>query len=215
MTQQVSATRPIRLGPTRARVLAELRQADDALRVRDLARLLDLHPNTVRFHLDNLCRAGLVSVELERQGKRGRPSLHYRAAARPADDPFRELAGALVRHIARSPKHRRRQAEAAGLSWGEELRAATPDEEPLGRVLRCMGTMGYHPEFSRAEPPTITLRPCPFQDLAVATPEVVCRLHLGLMRGLLGSDAGWQVTDLEPWATPVSCVARLARVEPS
>ena len=37
--------------------------------------------------------------------------------------------------------------------------------------------------------------------LADEDPEVVCRLHLGLVRGLLGPDQPWTVTGIEPCIT--------------
>ena len=59
-------------------------------------------------------------------------------------------------------------------------------------------------------PLSIALRPCPYAELAGEAPDTVCRLHLGLMRGLLDDGAPWMVEALEPYATADTCVVRFA-----
>lgn len=46
--------------PTRARLFAELARLRRPAGTEELARLLDLHPNGVRRHLERLREAGLV-----------------------------------------------------------------------------------------------------------------------------------------------------------
>ncbi len=67
------------LGESRARVLAALRAADDALGVQEIAAQSGLHPNTARFHLDGLIGAGLATREAGERGHPGRPRTAYRA----------------------------------------------------------------------------------------------------------------------------------------
>ena len=71
---------------------------------------------------------------------------------------------------------------------------------------------------TQSDDATVVLRPCPFLNLAGDDPDVICRLHAGLANGLLGPDQPWRVTDIEPFATPTTCVLRLqhlAAAEPS
>lgn len=59
-------------------------------------------------------------------------------------------------------------------------------------------------------PERIRLRHCPFLELAEEYSEVVCPLHLGLMRGALAElRAPVRVTRLEPFAEPGACLAHL------
>ncbi len=52
---------------------------------------------------------------------------------------------------------------------------------------------------------------CPFSDLAKRYPRVVCALHAGLISGALEEiGAPVHLEELEPWATPSSCLARLS-----
>src|SRR2546423_8994937 len=59
--------------PSRRRLLEALRGANDPLDLVALATASGLHPNTVRFHLDVLARAGLVQERRQRRATRGRP----------------------------------------------------------------------------------------------------------------------------------------------
>jgi predicted ArsR family transcriptional regulator len=56
------------------------------------------------------------------------------------------------------------------------------------------------------------MRPCPFLELARAHQDVICPIHLGLMRGALAElGVRTRATKLEPFVQPDLCVARLAR----
>ena len=65
--------------PVRRDALAVLRAAPGPLTATALAEHLDLHVTTVRFHLDQLERVGLVARESEHSGRPGRPAAAYRA----------------------------------------------------------------------------------------------------------------------------------------
>lgn len=205
------------LGPTRAAVLGYLRGAAEPQSVVAVATALGLHPNSARFHLDALTGQGLAALQHEKRTSPGRPRRLYTAEPEPPADPIGlpGLAAALVRHLDRLGDGSGDEAEAAGRFWGQELAAAEPDGPPLDRVVGTLGRLGYQPVVEREPAETIVLTPCPLAALQ-ATPAdgripAVCRLHLGLMRGLLADDPDLAVAGLEPWATPTSCVARLER----
>lgn len=206
------------LGPSRAEVLEHLRDRGVPEPVSVIARAVGLHENTTRFHLDALTRSGLVHRQAENRQVPGRPRVLYRADPAPIRNHYAELAGALVKHYAGPMADRGELAEEAGRAWGVELREDLPVHPvaPLPRLVDCLARLGYEPELVSGPPTSIDLRPCPFLDLAGADPETVCRLHLGLLRGLLHETDPWLVTGLEPWVTPTRCVVRLApRGEPS
>jgi predicted ArsR family transcriptional regulator len=54
-------------------ILEALRDARDGLDTNQLAGRFELHPNTIRWHLDRLTDAGLVEEIPERRRGRGRP----------------------------------------------------------------------------------------------------------------------------------------------
>lgn len=206
--------RTTRLGPMRAEVLHVLRELAEPAPVAKVAAVVGLHPNTTRFHLDALTDAGLVLRAVEQRTRPGRPKVLYQAAHGHRPNRYQELAGAMVRHFAGGLADRSERARAAGEAWGEELRKdlqrALPEQEPLDRLVGCMSELGYEPRLETEPAPVIALRPCPFLDLAGADPDVVCQLHLGLARGVLGPGQPWEVTRIQPWVGPDRCLMHLS-----
>lgn len=207
------------LGPARADVLAILRVADGPQPVQVIADAVGLHSNTARFHLDALVAAGLSTREFEKRDRPGRPKLLYRIVPQPADsDVLHDVAVALIRYLARLGDGSGDQAEAAGLLWGQDRAQAHSSQPALERVMSTLDALGYQPELVGDPAEAIVLRPCPLRSLleddSVGLPSV-CRLHLGLMRGLLEDDPTVTVEELEPLTTPDTCVARLRRDQQS
>ena len=76
-------------------------------------------------------------------------------------------------------------------------------------LLRVLTEIGFEPEL-RADEATIALPACPFRAEARANPDVVCSVHLGLMKGLarsLGHDATG--IRLQPFVQPALCLVHL------
>jgi predicted ArsR family transcriptional regulator len=172
-----------------------------------VATALGLHANTTRFHLDALAAQGLVLRETEQRTAPGRPRVLYRARDGHRPDRYQDLAAAMVRHFAGPMDGRSALARQAGAAWGEELRGefvrADPAQPALQRVLACMAGLGYAPELEGDD--LVVLRPCPFAEVAGEDPDVVCQLHLGLIRGLLGTDQPLRVREIRPWVTEDRC----------
>lgn len=206
--------------PSRARLLAEL--ADEGpLGTQELARRTGLHVNTVRAHLGGLEDAGLVVSETGPARGRGRPPLVYRAVE---DEPalgrrYRLLAEMLTVLVARVGKEATGQLVEIGEAWGHHLVESPPpfstlsDAEALERVLELLDEIGFEPELEvKARRRRIAMRPCPFLELARDYQEVVCPLHLGLIRGALAElGAKTTASRLEPFVEPNLCLAHLAR----
>jgi predicted ArsR family transcriptional regulator len=211
----MSVARSVRLGPTRAQVLEHVRNLDIAVPLEEIADAVGIHQNTARFHLDALAAAGLVVREPEHRMVPGRPRVLFRAALAIRDTSYQTLAQVMVRHFAaRLPDGSARALE-AGIEWGDgirtELVAANPTQAPLDRLVDGMASLGYEPELDGDDQPVLNLRPCPYGPLAMDDPEIVCQMHLGLMRGVLGTDQPWEVTGIEPWALPTTCRVTLQR----
>ena len=87
----------------REAILEALGAAPDGLDTNGLAAAVDLHPNTIRWHLGLLADAGLVRSAPERRHKRGRPSIVHRLTpdgiVRDRDD-YRLLATMLTATVA-------------------------------------------------------------------------------------------------------------------
>lgn len=203
-------------------MLELLQQRGTATTIAALAAELGVHPNTARGHLDALVADGLAVREQAVTSGRGRPAWSYVAAADRVepDSRVREYAGlatALAAHIARTSPDPVHDALAAGRAWGRELAgdahasARPPDRHGKGAVaarravLGLLDGLGFDPEADDAAT-TAALRRCPLLDAARRHPDVVCGVHLGLVRGamdVLGGDP--ERTDLTPFAEPGAC----------
>ena len=186
-------------------ILGALRAAAGGLDATELARLLDLHPNTVRWHLGVLADAGLVRSEPQRRRNRGRPSIVYRltpdGAAHDRDE-YRLLATMLTSALA-SERDGNTRAYETGVRWGRHLQAA----EPTKSVAELLDGEGFAAE---ARDDTIEMRRCPFYALAETSPQVICTLHQGIIDGALaGSGSGARVERLDQFVEPSLCIARL------
>jgi predicted ArsR family transcriptional regulator len=209
------------LGDSRCRVLDVLRGAGGPVGVQEIAAQIGLHPNTAHFHLDALVDAGLIERHVEERTQPGRPRVVF--TADPAPGPaqqanYRLLAEMLTGLIASVLPRSERVAVEAGEGWGRYL---APRPAPLQRVdategirrlLAVLADVGFAPDpMSDLPAPVIGLRHCPFREIAVQNPELVCSLHLGLMRGVLSEvRAPLTAQRLEPFVEPSLCLAHLA-----
>lgn len=202
---------------------------DSGLSTAELASLLDLHITTVRFHLDRLASAGLVTGRDERVGV-GRPRKVWTA---PADDPpdndgYRLLAAVLVVAIASNDP----DPVEAGRRWARDhaaevvgskaiTRAATSPGTWLGKVgivVDVLHRWGYEPSVELGDEgrsATVCLHHCPLRDLALDNQAITCGVHRGLIAGTLEAlNEPPSSVDLDAFVTPDLCVARITRPAP-
>jgi predicted ArsR family transcriptional regulator len=200
--------------PSRARLLEHLRASDRPLSADELARELDLHPNTIRAHLLVLEEIQLVVSTSLHEGRPGRPRRVFSAVPEEAEIEHTLLASALASSLEPLPDGARIASD-AGRSWGRVLverlePGRSPDEDAcVERVATLLRRRGFAPQ---REPDGVVMHRCPFDDLAHAYPRAVCSFHGGLIDGALEElGAPVELDGLEPWVTPTTCVARLVR----
>ncbi len=229
--------RAARLSSARARILDILTDQPEPCTVSALTALTRQHPNTIREHLDGLVDDGLgVRTRGPAQG-RGRPAWLYSAAADFGSEPgtreYAGLASTLAAQIARSSARPFADSVAAGRDWGRELvrrgRASvrtSPATEEAGnetgvapakartaiaarrQVVSLLTELGFAPSAD-ARAGVVTLRRCPLLEAANQYPDVVCGVHLGVVRGALdelGADPDrTEQTALQPFSEPGAC----------
>jgi predicted ArsR family transcriptional regulator len=173
-----------------------------------------LHANTLREHLEALVRRGLVRRLRAQPHGRGRPALLYEATdaeTSPDRSEYAGLAATLASAINRTSSSPRDDAVVAGTEWGHELArrsggpATATDGAARREVLTLLDRIGFAPEPG-AEPSAVRLTRCPLLEAAYKYPDVVCGVHLGIVRGALeeyGADPAG--TDLIPFAEPGAC----------
>ena len=238
-----------RTSARRQAVLRVLTEAHRPLTSAEIAAQLEVHKNTVRFHLESLVGAGQVEqAELVSSGP-GRPAQAFRAVR--AMDPggprfYQFLAGVLTDALLEEPDGAARAVQ-AGRRWGHRIAATAPDpitgvDTAVDRLAGLLQSFGFAPErdggahregaggsgvaagsgepAQPAEPsgsdrsavlPPLAVRHCPFLELAAGHQEIVCPVHLGLMRGALeGWGAPVRADALEPFAEPDRCLVHLS-----
>jgi predicted ArsR family transcriptional regulator len=208
------------LGRSRADVLDLLRTAGRPLGAGDVAQRAGLHHNTARFHLEALVDAGLATRESEGRQTPGRPRVSYTATEAAPAGPRRYglLSQMLASLIAGTMPEPSRAAEEAGREWGEFLTEQPPPyqrvspEQAVESLIAALADLGFAPQ---AEPDgegryVVNLRQCPFREVAEQHQQVICALHLGLMRGTLARmRAPVTASRLDPFVEPGLCVARV------
>src|SRR5579875_415203 len=209
------------LGRSRAGVLEALSAAGGPLDAREVAQRVGLHPNTARFHLEALVGAGLAVREREDREAPGRPRIGYRAAGGSVGGRrYRLLAEMLTSIVAGAVPEPGRAAEEAGREWGAYLSEQPPPyqrmsgEQAVAKLTALLADLGFAPQATavagggRYE---LRLRQGPFREVAEHHRQVICALHLGLMRGALGRMRAPVGADrLDPLVEPNLCVAWLA-----
>lgn len=212
---------PVGLGRSRARVLDVLQASGAPLGVAEVAQQVRLHANTTRFHLDGLVELGLADRTSEDRDLPGRPRALYAAKADSAGGgqrSYRLLAEILTSYLASQTRAPAQAAVTAGEAWGRFL-AERP--APFRRVdaatattqlVKTLDEIGFAPEaVTRGGKRQILLHHCPFRETAAEHREVVCSVHLGLMRGVLAEvEAPLEAERLDPFVEPSLCVTHLS-----
>lgn len=189
-----------------------LRDQPEALTLASLVNATGLHENTLREHLTALVQRGLVRRHRAEPTGRGRPAWLYEVAGEErTGSEYAGLAAALAAAISHTSDDPAGAATAAGEEWGRELardRHHAPDSPEAARdeVVQLLGELGFAPESSAKLPAEIRLTRCPLLEAAHRHPDVVCGVHLGIVRGVLselGADPTGSV--LVPFAEPGAC----------
>lgn len=186
----------------------------------------DLHPNTVREHLEALQGAGAVRRRPAAPVGRGRPAWLYEPARAASGVPglgvaeYAGLVSSMAAALAESSTDPARAAITAGLRWGSGLVAHVPPPTHLTtdaarrQVVTLFEDLGFAPESELDTDPhatSIRLTRCPLLDAARAHPDVVCGIHLGIARAALqawGAPVGG--TSLHAFSDPGYCRLQLA-----
>jgi predicted ArsR family transcriptional regulator len=183
---------------TRYRLYRYVGLAGRPVSVREMSRRLSLHPNTLRPHLRRLEEAGLVAREVRKSATVGRPQTLYSVRVTQDDEgrDYRLLAEMLLGMV--RGQRAAAQAHRLATEWGAYLLAQSgpgpkpgveaPSRRNLAMLQEAMARAGFDPRFRREANAGIevSLRQCPFRELADDRRELVCTLHRGLVEGMLG-----------------------------
>lgn len=195
---------------TRYAIYLELARSLAPRSTAEVAEMLDLHPNTVRPHLERMREIGLLQVEASAQGTVGRPQHLYSLAP---DAPSLGLEPppwpVLARMLADVAAFMAPDADdVAAMAWEQgraaaDRRRGTPCVEAL---VDALAELGFDPAAgTEGRAATIAFTSCPFRELAEAYPELVCNLHRGMIEGFVDEAGGADVTGFATLADRDPC----------
>ena len=222
--------RRTRISAARAGILEVLVNQPEPCTVGALSALTRQHPNTIREHLDGLLAERLAARTRAPAQGRGRPAWLYSATPDVGSDQgkndYAGLASALAAQIIRTSRQPGADAIEAGRGWGRDLvrrshlvpgvgDGPAPDEvrapsavAARREVVALLEELGFAPSPD-ARAAVIKLCRCPLLEAAHEFPEVVCGVHLGIVRGALdelGNDPDrTERTALQPFSEPGAC----------
>ena len=195
---------------TRYAIYLELARSPKPLATADIAESLDLHPNTVRPHLERMREVGLLEVSAEVRTAVGRPQNLYAlsdgAPSLGLEPPtFPMLARMLVR-LAEATGATSDDAADVGRDQGNvDARAYTSAASCLEALVDRLGFDPAVDGSEEGETAVIAFAHCPFRELAEAHPDLVCSLHRGMVEGFVETMGDADVLDFHPLAHRQPC----------
>lgn len=204
---------------TRYAIYLELARAPGPRTTAEIAETLQLHPNTVRPHLERMRDVGLVDVQVGARGEVGRPQHRYSIAAdAPSlglEPPTMPLLARLVLSMAHRLGAGAADAEAVGLDEGRR-RAQPYRDAPssLEALVSDLDRLGFDPVVTDGDTAgdqivddtaVVAFANCPFADIAAEHPELVCGLHRGLVAGFVAHMGDAEVAEFCTLAHRTPC----------
>lgn len=214
---------------TRYAIYLELARSPQPLTTAEVADTLQLHPNTVRPHLERMREVGLLQVDSHARGTPGRPQHRYSVApdapSLGLEPPTFPILARMLLHLASSARLGEEDAVEAGRTQGEAdaLRSssqvdrrnegtATPSSRCLSSLVARLDELGFDPAL--VEDPsgttTVAFLHCPFRELAEENSDVICGLHRGLVEGFVDSMGACEVNEFHPLLDRTPCQVSLS-----
>jgi predicted ArsR family transcriptional regulator len=184
--------------PTRHDIFRYLAEAGHPVDVPELTAHFGFNHNAIRQHLAKLMEAALVVEQKAPSGGRGRRRILY--SPHPAADsrwgvlgPYERLS-LLLAEIVRSGDS---PLEVGRRAARQRSRHLVVTETEVDELVDQMTRLGFEPTVKqRGKRTQVVLQTCPFATTALADPETVCALHLGMAEGIAEDAPGLVIDEL-------------------
>lgn len=212
---------------TRYAIYLELARSATPCSTAEVAESLDLHPNTVRPHLERMRDVGLLAVQTDGRGGVGRPqhlySLAPDAPSLGLEPPPMPLLARLLAGVAASAGVAPEEAAEVGREQGRQaalgavpLTGLDGDASLSASVAALadeLARLGFDPAVAgNDEAVSVAFIHCPFAEVAQSHPEIVCHLHRGMVEGFLEVTGGADVERFRTLLDRSPCRVELSRV---
>ena len=212
---------------TRYAIYLELARSPVPRSTAEVAESLELHPNTVRPHLERMREVGLLAVETDGRGGVGRPqhlySLAPDAPTLGLEPPPMPLLARLLAGVAASAGVAPDEAAEVGREQGRQAAVEARSHPGVGgndSMATCtqalaaeLTRLGFDPAVAGDDDSvSIAFTHCPYSDLARAHPEIVCHLHRGMVEGFVEASGGAGVERFHTLLARSPCQVELSRV---
>ena len=195
---------------TRYAIYLELARSHVALTTAEISEHLELHPNTVRPHLERMREVGLLQVQVTGRGSVGRPQHRYflapDAPALGLEPPTWQLMARMLADVAAFAAPDPEDVAAMGWDQGRAAAAKRAGRPCVEALVDALAELGFDPAAGTEGAGTsIAFTHCPFRELAELYPELVCNLHRGMVEGFVDELGGARVTDFATLADRDPC----------
>lgn len=184
---------------TRYAIYLELARSPVPLATADIATTLQLHPNTVRPHLERMREVGLLELHVAATGGVGRPQHRYAVAPEAPslglEPPATPMLARMLVRLAAEGGLGAAEAVDAGRDQGEaDADRHAPGVTCLDALNAELTRLGFDPEVvADDELVTVGFAHCPFREHAERHPELVCGLHHGMVEGFVRRRGAFRV----------------------
>lgn len=198
---------------TRYALYTHLARSSAPLSTHDLAEALNLHPNTVRPHLERMREVGLVEVDTGSRGGVGRPQHRYSiSASAPSlglEPPMMPVLATMLVELVERMGATDDDAYQLGRDQGAAAarrRCAAPGGG-LDALVAELDDGGFEPCVRTNDDASsvISIAHCPFRPLALDHAAVVCSMHRGMVEGFVDTVGDLAVSDFQALAHSGAC----------
>lgn len=186
--------------PTRFEIYQYLIENHENVNVNQVAEIFDIHPNVARLHLSKLEDINLVTSELLKTGKGGRPGRQYKLSDKvielnfPARD-YKILSSIALESLMELGEPGKEALYQTGKKYGmEAIKNYTENESPRTSIddkiamLENAGRMlGMYPSFTHdpaSNSISFSVNNCPFKEVANENDELICDMHHSFLKGM-------------------------------
>ena len=181
---------------TRYSIYQYVLQEGKEVTVHEIATAFSIHPNVARMHLTKLADVSLLTSELLKSGKGGRPARIYKLAETPIHLSFpRQESQLLLQWLLDMVNSLGTEAIEKGKEisyqsgWNQiyknSLSTAT-FEEKMSLLTLSASSIGYIPEIKedmQKKIITFSIYNCPYKEYMNKYPELICSLHESFLQG--------------------------------